>query len=275
MRVRAVLLAAALVAGPARRQGRRPRGLVGEGLPPRGGPGGPGDRRRLRAKTGKKVELDLPSQDDMPAKIVAAVEAGQPPDFVFGTTASAGSPGGPTRTGSSTSRTSLGPLRASSTRTGSTAAPCSTRPPAGAASTPCRWGVLQPRPRLAQPARAGRVRARRHPQGVGAVLDVLVRQGPAGGPQGHGAARTLGRRPGDVGRGDRHRRQFRQFVARLRGRLRRPATAGSVIDEPAVRAGSSRRSTPTRRSGARAAPRPTRSAGTTAATTRRSWPRRS
>ena len=36
--------------GAARRPGRRPRRLVGEGLPPRGGPGGPGDRRRLRAE---------------------------------------------------------------------------------------------------------------------------------------------------------------------------------------------------------------------------------
>ena len=35
-------------------------------------------------KTGKQVELDLPSHNDMQAKIVAAVEAGQPPDFLFG-----------------------------------------------------------------------------------------------------------------------------------------------------------------------------------------------
>ena len=36
--------------GAARRPGRRPRGLVGEGLQPRGGRGGQGDRRRLRAE---------------------------------------------------------------------------------------------------------------------------------------------------------------------------------------------------------------------------------
>src|SRR5262245_52834121 len=37
-------------------------------------------------KTGKQVELDQPSQDEMEAKAVAAVAAGQPPDFLFGTT---------------------------------------------------------------------------------------------------------------------------------------------------------------------------------------------
>lgn len=35
--------------------------------------------------TGKQVELVQPSQDDMEAKVLAAVEAGQPPDFLFGT----------------------------------------------------------------------------------------------------------------------------------------------------------------------------------------------
>ena len=36
-------------------------------------------------KTGKRVEFEQPSQDDMEAKVLAAVEAGQPPDFLFGT----------------------------------------------------------------------------------------------------------------------------------------------------------------------------------------------
>lgn len=36
-------------------------------------------------QTGKQVELEQPSQDDMEAQILAAVEAGQPPDFLFGT----------------------------------------------------------------------------------------------------------------------------------------------------------------------------------------------
>jgi ABC-type glycerol-3-phosphate transport system substrate-binding protein len=33
--------------------------------------------------TGKQVELDLQSYDDIEAKVHAAVEAGQPPDFLF------------------------------------------------------------------------------------------------------------------------------------------------------------------------------------------------
>ena len=35
-------------------------------------------------ETGKQVELNLPSHNDMVAKILAAVEAGRPPDFLFG-----------------------------------------------------------------------------------------------------------------------------------------------------------------------------------------------
>jgi ABC-type glycerol-3-phosphate transport system substrate-binding protein len=34
--------------------------------------------------TGKQVELVLPSHDDIPPKVQAAVEAGEPPDFLFG-----------------------------------------------------------------------------------------------------------------------------------------------------------------------------------------------
>ena len=36
-------------------------------------------------KTGKQVELDQPSQNDIEAKAQAAVSAGRPPDFLFGT----------------------------------------------------------------------------------------------------------------------------------------------------------------------------------------------
>jgi multiple sugar transport system substrate-binding protein len=35
-------------------------------------------------ETGKQVELDLPSHNDMVAKVLAAVDAGRPPDFLFG-----------------------------------------------------------------------------------------------------------------------------------------------------------------------------------------------
>ena len=34
--------------------------------------------------SGKQVELDLFSQEDLPGKIEAAIEAGTPPDFAFG-----------------------------------------------------------------------------------------------------------------------------------------------------------------------------------------------
>jgi multiple sugar transport system substrate-binding protein len=36
-------------------------------------------------KTGKQVELIQPSQDEMFDKVQAALEAGHPPDFLFGT----------------------------------------------------------------------------------------------------------------------------------------------------------------------------------------------
>jgi ABC-type glycerol-3-phosphate transport system substrate-binding protein len=35
-------------------------------------------------KTGKHVELDQPSHDEIPTKAQAAVRAGEPPDFLFG-----------------------------------------------------------------------------------------------------------------------------------------------------------------------------------------------
>jgi ABC-type glycerol-3-phosphate transport system substrate-binding protein len=36
-------------------------------------------------KTGKRIELVQPAQDDVPAKTLAALAAGHPPDFLFGT----------------------------------------------------------------------------------------------------------------------------------------------------------------------------------------------
>ena len=65
--------------------------------------------------------------------------------------------------------------------------------------------IAQPRPRLEEPPGAGGLHARRHPQGVGSVLVVLVRSGAAGGAPGHGPRRHLGRRASDVGRRCRHR----------------------------------------------------------------------
>ena len=58
--------------------------------------------------SGKQVELEQPSQDDMEAKVLAAVEAGQPPDFLFGTNRTITTASGPTTAGSSTFRTQSG-----------------------------------------------------------------------------------------------------------------------------------------------------------------------
>ena len=63
--------------------GRRPRRMVGRGLQRRGGRGAQGDHRRLRAEDGKEVELVLHPEQELPDKVVAALEAGEPPDFVF------------------------------------------------------------------------------------------------------------------------------------------------------------------------------------------------
>ena len=142
MRVRAVLLAAALVLAPL---GARAADLVvwwEKGLLPRGGRGGPGDRRRLRAEDRQAGRARPPSADG---------PAGQDPGGARGRAAArlpvrlqqstTTSRSGPTRTGWSTSRTRSARSRPCSTRTRSTAPPCSTRRPAGAASTRCRWGA--------------------------------------------------------------------------------------------------------------------------------------
>ena len=61
-----------------------------------------------------------------------------------------------------------------------------------------------PHPRLEEPPRAGRFQARGHPQRVGRFLVVLVRPGATGRAPGDGAGRHLGCRPQHVGRSSRH-----------------------------------------------------------------------
>ena len=80
----------------------------------------------------------------------------------------------------------------------------------------------QPPPRLEEPPGAGGLHACRHPEGVGGVLVVLVRPGPAGGAPGHGPRRHLGHRPADVGRGRRHLDRVLPVRGCLRGGLRDP-----------------------------------------------------
>ena len=84
MRGRAVLLAAAIILAPL---GARAADLVvwwEKGYYAAGGRGGQGDHRRLRAGDRQAGRARLPSQDELPDKILAALEAGQPPDFAFG-----------------------------------------------------------------------------------------------------------------------------------------------------------------------------------------------
>ena len=70
--------------GAARRPGRRPRRLVGEGGLPQEDAAVAEIIAAFEQKTGKQVELVHPAQEELPDKIQAALEAGQPPDFLFG-----------------------------------------------------------------------------------------------------------------------------------------------------------------------------------------------
>ena len=188
-------------------------------------------------KTGKQVELAFHTHDEhRRPRTAAAVEAGQPPDFLFGISIDL------LRCGQWAHEDRLvdladaiGPF-ANLVRSGRArlrhAARRQDRPtrPLRAADGPHH----QPRPRLEEPAGAGRVHPRRHPEGVGGVLVVLVRPGAAGGAQGDRAATTSGasacrcrpRRPTPTV-------ELRQFSAAYEadyvtrdGRL--------VIDDPAV-----------------------------------------
>jgi multiple sugar transport system substrate-binding protein len=89
MRVRAVLLAAALVLAP---PGTRAADLVvwwEEGYHPEEDQAVREVAAAFQAKAGKRIELTFYSPEDMPAKTLAGLEAGNPPDFLFGTTSGA------------------------------------------------------------------------------------------------------------------------------------------------------------------------------------------
>ena len=116
--------------GAARRRGRRPRGLVGEGRYPEEDEAVREIVAAFEQETGKQVELVLPFRGrELAGQIEAALEAGQPPDFAFGIAAQLrrgmglrGSARGPHRRCSATSRTC-------SIRTRSRGGRCSTRRP--------------------------------------------------------------------------------------------------------------------------------------------------
>ena len=92
----------------------------------------------------------------------------------------------------------LGPVRSGRARA---RPPCSTARRAGAGCTRCRWAATTNHVHVWKSLleQAGFTLAD-IPQGVGGVLVVLVRPGAAGGAQGHGPRRHLGRRPRHVGR---------------------------------------------------------------------------
>ena len=238
MRVRAVLLAAALVLAPL---GARAADLVvwwEEGCNPEEDQAVRETRRRLRAE-------DRQARSSSPSTRRTSCRPRPWPRSRPGTRPTSCSastierllrpvgPRGPARRPRGRARPLGGPVRPGRARA---------RHPARRDDGPARPlraadGALdQPRPRLEEPARARRLHARRHPEGVGAVLVLLVRQGPAGRAQGHRPRRPLGRRPAPCRpRADDTDIQFWQFVDAYEadyvtrdGRL--------VIDEPAVRA---------------------------------------
>ena len=150
----------------------------------------------------------------------------------------------------------------------------STARPASAALYALPMGHYdQLRPRLEEPSGARGLHARRHPEGVGGVLVLLVRPGAAGGAQGFGPRRRLGCRPAHVGRHATPETSSSSSwppTRRLRD-PRWPARHRRPRDPAQAR---SRRSTAIPRSTARAARRPTRSNWDPRATTRRSSHRR-
>ena len=84
LRSHAVVLAAALVLAPL---GARAADLVvwwEKGFYPQEDEAVHEIVAAFEQETGKQVELDLYPQDELPGKIVAALEAGRPPDFTFG-----------------------------------------------------------------------------------------------------------------------------------------------------------------------------------------------
>ena len=213
-------------------------------------------------KTGKQVELDLPfARGQLPDKIVAALEAGQPPDFAFGiqlpTTTTAN---GPSRIGWSISRTRSGPSRTCSIRTRSTGPRCSTRRPGRRALYGLPIGLVdQPCPRLEEPAGAGRAsrsttspRSGRRSGRSGATRCSRRCARPRGRDDIWGVGLAMSVEAGDTS--DR----VLPVRAGLRGGLRdprRPAGHRRPGDQAQAR---SRRSTAIRPSTARAAPRPIR-----------------
>ena len=111
MRARAVVLAVAIVLAPL---GARAADLVvwwDKGLYPQEDEALREIIAAFEQKTGKQVELVFHPQTELPDKLVAALEAGRPPDFAFGIGLTPISRDGPSRIGWWISRTPSGPSR--------------------------------------------------------------------------------------------------------------------------------------------------------------------
>ena len=148
-------------------------------------------------KTGNQVELVFHPNEELPDELVAALEAGQPPDFAFGYPSAdyylrvglRRSARGPHGRRSATSQTC-------SIRMRSPGHLCSTQTTGPA--RPVRAADRVARSTMSTSGRAfwsrPGSRSRTFPR-VGGVLGVLVRPGPAGGAPGDGPRRHLGHRP--------------------------------------------------------------------------------
>ena len=238
MRSHAIVLAAALVLAPL---GARAADLVvwwEKGFYPQEDEAVREIIAAFEQETGKQVELVYPRTigASEPRSRRRSRPGSRPTSPSASSVTDYDRPNGPTRTGSSTStdlRPVLGPVRSGRARRWSTLLNAKTGQ-SGLYALPM-GRAIEPRPRLEEPPGAGRLHARRHPEGVGGVLVVLVRPGAAGRAPGHGPRRHLGRRPAHVGRGCRHCRPgsssswlpTRRTTSTRDGRL--------VIDDPEIR----------------------------------------
>ena len=153
-------------------------------------------------ETGKEVELVLHPMEELPDKIAAALEAGQPPDFAFGFWlagyAAQWALRGSARRSLGRHRPLFGPVRS------------------GSAGPAPRCSTQRRARRLLYGLPMGQITHLTHvwkslleqagftlediPQRVGSVLVLLVRPGAARRAPGHRARRHLGRGASDVGR---------------------------------------------------------------------------
>ena len=256
-----LLLAAVLVMAPLGAQGRRPRGVVGEGVLPPGGRGGRGDHRRLRAGD-RQAGRARPASHRMRSfdKAQAALEAGQPPDFLFGTTDDI-----------------LGRQWAYEDRLVDLEGDSQPGPATCSMPTPSRYATLAQRQHgPARPLRAAdglgvpttSMSGTASWSSAGFTLADIPKEWEAfwsfwcdqvqpAVRKATGPRRHLGRRPAHVGRGVRHRRSNSSSSSSRTRRHWLDRDRRLQVDDPEIRRGHDQGAwTPTPRSGARAARRP-------------------